>query len=170
MTRENKFRQKFKYYKQRVPAPVLADLVDPHNPLWDNSFTECSSQRVPAQSGGLRMTPPETWRLRSSRVSPGFHIVSGALAPEHQLYWAVRCLKDYSSPPSRRNIDAVCPEIGDWFAEAVAARGAGVTDKLRWATMGYHHNWDTKVNILCINTGEHSGRYFFVFRWISRRV
>jgi hypothetical protein len=87
------------------------------------------------------------------------------LAPEHQLYWAVRCLKDYSAPPSRRNIDAVCPEIGDWFAEAVAARGAGggVTDKLRWATMGYHHNWDTKVNILCIKTGEHSGRYFFVF-------
>lgn len=34
-------------------------------------------------------------------------------------------------------------EVGDWFQEAV--EDASLLDKLRWSTLGYHHNWDTKV-------------------------
>jgi alkylated DNA repair protein alkB family protein 1 len=150
MAPENKFRQKFKYYKQRVPEPCLDAVIDPHKTDHAKYFTLCSTLDMSAQPENkscLKVNSPVEWRCLSSRLSPGFVIITGALSPEHQLYWARRCLKDYSAPPSRRNIDTVSPEVdGDWFAEA-AHGGSGVTDKLRWATMGYHHNWDTKVGI-----------------------
>jgi len=29
-----------------------------------------------------------------------------------------------------------------------AEKGKTLLQKLRWATLGYHHNWDTKVNVI----------------------
>jgi alkylated DNA repair protein alkB homolog 1 len=157
MAPENKFRDKFKYYKQRQPAPSLNAVIDPHNP----EQQQCHFTAVPPppsllceeepSSNYLNVNPPSSWHLLGSRLSPGFTIITDALSPEHQFYWARRCLADYSQRPNRRNLDAACPEIGDWFAAAAARTdgGCGVTDKLRWATMGYHHNWDTKACV-CI--------------------
>ena len=147
MTVENKFRHKFKYYKQKMPEPCLATVIDPHSAQYASCFTPCSAATPHVISpAGLNASPPANWRVLSSNLSPGFHIITGALEPEHELYWTHRCLSDYSSPPSRRNIDTVNPESGDWFAEALAAGAvSGLADRLRWATMGYHHNWDTKV-------------------------
>lgn len=65
-----------------------------------------------------------------------------------QRYWTVRCLKDYSSKSNKRNIDLlnILSEDQDWWD--VAKKNKTILNKLRWATLGYHHNWDTKVRLL----------------------
>lgn len=62
-----------------------------------------------------------------------------------QRYWAIRCLKDYSKKPNKRNIDPfnLIPENKEWWD--LAQNDKTILNKLRWATLGYHHNWDTKV-------------------------
>jgi alkylated DNA repair protein alkB family protein 1 len=151
MALENKFREKFKYYKQRQPAPSLNAVVNPHNPEQQQCFFTSipppQSLCEEPPSPDLAVNPSSSWQLFASRLSPGFTIITGALSPEQQFYWARRCLADFSQRPNRRNLDAVCPNIGDWFSEAMMAGrgGGGIIDKLRWSTMGYHHNWDTKA-------------------------
>lgn len=62
-----------------------------------------------------------------------------------QLYWAVRCLKDYPKKPNKSNLDAhdLLLDNEDWWSKSQG--DAGFLNKLRWVTFGYHHNWDTKV-------------------------
>lgn len=36
------------------------------------------------------------------------------------------------------------PNNEEWWD--VAQKDESILNKLRWATLGYHHNWDTKVN------------------------
>lgn len=62
-----------------------------------------------------------------------------------ERYWAVRCLRDYSKKTNKTNIDPfhLIPENEEWWD--MAQLDKIILKKLRWATLGYHHNWDTKV-------------------------
>ena len=82
------------------------------------------------------------------------------LSPAHQAYWADRCLTHYSGPQFRRNIDnpvvmdqpvgsiqttanpLTNHQAGDWYP--ACCEDSRLADRLRWATLGYHHDWDTK--------------------------
>ncbi|KDR13104.1 Alkylated DNA repair protein alkB-like protein 1, partial [Zootermopsis nevadensis] len=65
-----------------------------------------------------------------------------------QRYWVCRCLKDFTCKPQKLNLD----KHGDledeqkWWDTCLkdAEKGKILLQKLRWATLGYHHNWDTK--------------------------
>lgn len=73
-----------------------------------------------------------------------------------QRYWTVRCLRDYSKKSNKRNIDSFnynIPDNKEWWD--LAQNDKNILNKLRWATLGYHHNWDTKVNYY----------YFFVMNF-----
>jgi hypothetical protein len=73
-----------------------------------------------------------------------------------QQYWIRRCLKDFTCKPSRINLD-VHGDLGDeekWWETCLKLKetqgGKTLFHKLRWATLGYHHNWDTKVKSILI--------------------
>lgn len=52
-------------------------------------------------------------------------------------YWITQAFERYWHYPNPTNVkENINPECGDDF----------FLQKLRWATLGYHHNWDTKVN------------------------
>lgn len=63
-----------------------------------------------------------------------------------QRYWIRKCLEQYSRKPNKTNIDAE-NIIEDWWNECFANGQCDIKlqKKLRWTTLGYHHNWDTKV-------------------------
>lgn len=64
----------------------------------------------------------------------------------------MRCLQDYSKKPNKTNLDSfnLVPEDKDWWETCQNNHNKLLTDKLRWVTLGYHHDWNTKV----INSSE----------------
>jgi len=89
---------------------------------------------------------PTNWKIHSSTTNPGFHVITNALTSDHQMTWARRSLENYSSKEFKRNIDlpgSRLDDIDDWYSDVV--RRGQYVDKLRWSTLGYHHDWDTKV-------------------------
>lgn len=58
-----------------------------------------------------------------------------------QRYWICRCLTDYTKKPQKSNLDSII-ENDDEFNNIFES---DLLQKLRWITLGYHHNWDTKV-------------------------
>ncbi len=87
---------------------------------------------------GLR---PDTssWEIFGSQE--GFVYVRNPFQDGADRAWARRCLREYARPPFRTNLDPEC--LDGWFDKA--RRDARVAAKLRWVTLGYHHDWDTKV-------------------------
>ncbi|KAF7990725.1 hypothetical protein HCN44_000530 [Aphidius gifuensis] len=65
-----------------------------------------------------------------------------------QRYWITKCLRDYSRKPNKLNIDAhdIIDDQENWWSiyKSDNEKSKNIVGKLRWATLGYHHNWDTK--------------------------
>lgn len=63
-----------------------------------------------------------------------------------QRYWIVRALRNFTSKPNRTNLDIFdyLSENEDWWETCQSKQDCNLLKKLRWSTLGYHHNWDTK--------------------------
>lgn len=63
-----------------------------------------------------------------------------------QRLWIRKCLEEYPKKPNKTNID-IERNIEDWWSELCKGEqwDRKLQKKLRWTTLGYHHNWDTKV-------------------------
>lgn len=59
----------------------------------------------------------------------------------------MRCLRDYTKRPNKLNLDVhnTVPLTQDWWEMCQDNKNEDIINKLRWATLGYHHNWDTKI-------------------------
>ena len=57
----NRFKQVFKYYKRRRPAPSLDQVLDPRNPLHGDHFTPLELQEGEG-GGGADLRPVKEWR------------------------------------------------------------------------------------------------------------
>ncbi|XP_011862428.1 PREDICTED: alkylated DNA repair protein alkB homolog 1 isoform X2 [Vollenhovia emeryi] len=77
----------------------------------------------------------------------GFIFIQNPFTPDGQRYWITKCLKDYSKEPYKLNINAhnVLDNETWWDICFQTERAKNLLPKLRWATLGYHHNWDTKL-------------------------
>jgi alkylated DNA repair protein alkB family protein 1 len=141
----NNFKEVFKSYKRRRPPPCLAGLLDPHNPDHGHHFPPLPVLQQPEEAEPLHCRPVSAWRAVGCARRPGLALLTGLLSREDEVWWADRCLQDWSSgPPARRNLDALSGGLaaGDWWRRC---RGEpGLEDRLRWATLGYHHDWHTK--------------------------
>ena len=40
--------------------------------------------------------------------------------------------------------------VGDWYEES--REDTSLVDRLRWPTLGYHHDWDTKEPFVALDT------------------
>lgn len=105
------------------------------------------------------VNPVSEWRLFLFSNHPGLQLLCNVFDSVGQRYWIARCLRDYSKcPPYRSNLQKVssfdCKEdiIRDWWPLLQNAARLCSFDEhkrlkraMRWSTLGYHHNWDSKI-------------------------
>jgi alkylated DNA repair protein alkB family protein 1 len=75
---------------------------------------------------------------------PGFYHFSQVLTKSEQIEFTKNLLSEYAKPPHARNSNTNGVEI--WQTEnQTFQQKYKKLQKLRWVTLGYHHDWDTKV-------------------------
>ncbi|XP_034254883.1 nucleic acid dioxygenase ALKBH1 isoform X2 [Thrips palmi] len=157
METTNKFKTDFKYYKQKCPLPDFSKVLD-----FSNIKEETGLKRLHADISGKfverdneeafvagLMIPPSEWVMYEVLDKPGLLFIKNPFNAIGQRYWIYRCLRDYTRRPNRLNIDAhhILNKSNEWWdsCQGDDEHSKSLNRKLRWATMGYHHNWDTKV-------------------------
>ncbi|EDV99861.1 GH12171 [Drosophila grimshawi] len=153
------FKQAFKRYKIKTESPDLQDVIDLdqyeainfdsgcHNPAIVPEIQISPSLRVPV---GLQS--PNDWRCYTLANHPGLLVIRNPFTPTGQRYWIARSLRDYPQAPNYVNLDAKhfsVNAVSNWWGELHQSGHKTVDQRLktamRWTTLGYHHNWDTKV-------------------------
>ncbi|XP_076288553.1 alpha-ketoglutarate-dependent dioxygenase AlkB [Lasioglossum baleicum] len=141
------FRDSFKYYKSRNPPPDLKDVIDLNDR--NNNKVILKGKFFNEQSGHeLGLRPVNDWQVYEFFNIPGLVFIKNPFTPDGQRYWIIKCLKDYSRRPNKLNLDAhdVLGDNDAWWDVCLASnRSRDLLPRLRWATLGYHHNWDTKL-------------------------
>ncbi|XP_031722678.1 nucleic acid dioxygenase ALKBH1 [Anarrhichthys ocellatus] len=156
---EDAFRKIFKFYKRRNPPPDFSDVID-------FSKRAPSDQVVPAALGPggvsdveaarVGLQPVRDWRAFGLQGYPGFMFISNPFLPGSQPSWVRQCLKIYPRKPNVCNLDmhmspSDTQDIWDKSVHGLSCPPSGKTqpktllDRLRWVTLGYHYNWDTKT-------------------------
>ncbi|CDW56670.1 Alkylated DNA repair protein alkB-like protein 1 [Trichuris trichiura] len=135
---ENPFRTVFKHYKALPATQAIAESKEPSHPI-DGVFACINLNKdaciVPCeklQSIGLNPNV-NSWHAFSVTSNRGLILIRDAITASGQRYWAKLCLVDFLALPHRSN-------VGDLPCDPLLPQS-----KLRWATFGYHHDWDTKV-------------------------
>ncbi|XP_040455548.1 nucleic acid dioxygenase ALKBH1 isoform X1 [Falco naumanni] len=106
-----------------------------------------------AYRAGLQ--PVSQWKAYGLNGYPGFIFIPNPFLPGCQRHWVKQCLKLYPQKPNVCNLDLhMAPEktIDLWgqSKEQLKRKGSSkgeprsLLEKLRWVTLGYHYNWDTK--------------------------
>ncbi|XP_029854871.1 nucleic acid dioxygenase ALKBH1 isoform X1 [Aquila chrysaetos chrysaetos] len=106
-----------------------------------------------AYRAGLQ--PVSQWKAYGLNGYPGFIFIPNPFLPGCQRHWVKQCLKVYPQKPNVCNLDLhMAPEktIDLWGQSKEQLRRKGsskweprsLLEKLRWVTLGYHYNWDTK--------------------------
>ncbi|XP_036398191.1 nucleic acid dioxygenase ALKBH1 [Megalops cyprinoides] len=156
---EDAFRKLFKFYKRRNPPPDFSEVIDFSKGLKHEKVfrTELSSTAVgenEAHKAGLQ--PVREWKAFGLKGYPGFIFISNPFLPGSQQYWVKQCLKVYPQKPNVCNLDmhmtaAETENIWEKSSQLLRSKGSGkrepktLLEKLRWVTLGYHYNWDTKT-------------------------
>jgi len=141
---ENNFKKSFKYYKRRNPPPNFDNVIDASKIEHKSYFQHVVKHNGESESPLPSLCNPRSyWRILQSKQNPGFFIILNVFNQSHSLYWIRQCLMQYTSSKYKRNIDAHF-QIDSWFNDAQNPQQKQLVDKLRWSTLGYHHNWDTK--------------------------
>ncbi|XP_043284025.1 nucleic acid dioxygenase ALKBH1 [Venturia canescens] len=144
------FKDSFKYYKSRDPPPDLSDVIDLRNHVLGKvKRVGVSSNEGFSANERLGLKSPSNWEIFEFYEIPGLIYIKNPFTSDGQRYWISKCLRDYSCKPNKLNIDAhnLLEEGENWWDVCAndTRRGKDLALKLRWATLGYHHNWDTKV-------------------------
>lgn len=95
---------------------------------------ETDSDCVTCNKFGL--VPHQTWSVGSLQNLNGFFHIRNPFTVDGQRHWIQKCLELYPRKPSITNMDLHSNGSLDGLVNG--------RDKLSWATLGYHHNWDTK--------------------------
>ncbi|XP_046487484.1 nucleic acid dioxygenase ALKBH1 [Neodiprion pinetum] len=142
------FKDSFKYYKSRDPPPDLDAVIDLKNPDL-SKVRKISPVAIEEEQSSLGLKSTEDWNIYEIIAKPGLIFIENPFTSAGQRYWITRCVKDYSKKPNKTNLDLhqVLSENENWWdvCSDNVERAKVLLPKLRWATLGYHHNWDTKV-------------------------
>ncbi|XP_067099275.1 nucleic acid dioxygenase ALKBH1 [Osmerus mordax] len=156
---EDAFRKLFKLYKRRSPPPDFSDVLDFSKIVkCDKVFPTKLDPTVvsdgEAKMEGLR--PIRDWQAFGIQGYPGFIFISNPFLHGSQHYWIRQCLKTYPQKPNVCNLDmhmspTETEDIWGKSAHLLQSKDSGkrepktLLEKLRWVTLGYHYNWDTKT-------------------------
>uniref|UniRef100_A0A3Q1EAB9 Nucleic acid dioxygenase ALKBH1 n=1 Tax=Acanthochromis polyacanthus TaxID=80966 RepID=A0A3Q1EAB9_9TELE len=155
---EDAFRKMFKFYKRRNPPPDLSAVIDfsrgvPSDKIAPVDLDSAAVSDVDAARVGLR--PVRDWRAFSLQGYPGFIFISNPFLWGSQSYWVRQCLKTYPQKQNICNLDMhMSPsDTEDIWGKSVHALSSPtgkrepktLLERLRWVTLGYHYNWNTKT-------------------------
>ncbi|XP_071327263.1 nucleic acid dioxygenase ALKBH1 [Trachinotus anak] len=156
---EDAFRKIFKFYKRRNPPPDLSDVLDfskavPSDTVVLAELDPAAVSDVEAARVGLK--PVRDWRAFGLQGYPGFIFISNPFLLGCQPFWVRQCLKTYPQKPNICNLDmhmspSDTEDIWGKSIHALSCPPSGkrepqtLLEKLRWVTLGYHYNWDTKM-------------------------
>lgn len=149
---EDQFMKTFKYYKSNKPPPSLAEVInieDINNTDKILLLTQKNAVQEDERAKQLGLRELKSWQLYSFMEHPGLFLIRNPFTSNGQRYWIQKCLQVYPRKPNKRNIDMET-NVEDWW-EACHRHGRcdkQLMKKLRWTTLGYHHNWDTKVKCI----------------------
>ncbi|CAH1180040.1 unnamed protein product [Phaedon cochleariae] len=140
------FKASFKYYKSKSPPPCLKEVldIDQTKELLEKSVLKqihiiCQDKLWKT----FGMKSPENWEVFELIDHPGLIYIKNPYTNSGQKYWVIRSLRDFSKTPNKRNIDALGIVSENWWESAKNDKKTLMM--LRWTTLGYHHNWDTKI-------------------------
>ncbi|XP_075049598.1 nucleic acid dioxygenase ALKBH1 isoform X2 [Mixophyes fleayi] len=153
---EDAFRKIFRLYRRRNPPCDLSGVIEfrPGEPrvksaeLKVNALSDQDACRV-----GLQ--PLHRWEAYQLEGSPGFLFIVNPFLPGWQHRWVRQCLKLYPRKPNVCNLDvhmSLDNTTDLWSSSQSQLRTKSsqkrseksLLEKLRWVTLGFHYNWDTK--------------------------
>nr|XP_022920580.1 nucleic acid dioxygenase ALKBH1 [Onthophagus taurus] len=137
------FKQDFKYYKSKKPPPSYENVLDFDS---ENILHKViKRERITTNSSLFGLIPTEEWEIYDIKENPGLVFIKNPFTRLGQRYWITRCLKSYPETPNKTNLDIhdLIPHNETWWESSKGDNE--MLKKLRWATFGYHHNWDTKI-------------------------
>ncbi|CAN9504185.1 unnamed protein product [Ophioblennius macclurei] len=155
---EDAFRRMFRLYRRRRSPADLSGVLDfsgaPLDTVVPAELDFAAVTDVEASRVGLK--PVREWRAFSLQGCPGFMFICNPFLRGWQSFWVRQCLKTYPQKPNICNLDMhmnVCETQDIWGQSAatlsspVGSRKKAKTllERLRWVTLGYHYNWDTKT-------------------------
>lgn len=142
------FREKFRYYKRKVPPPDLSNVLDFSGNF--KFFTKVKGYNVDnIDCEELGIIDPVQWKIYESDLYKGLYVVRNPFTGKGQRYWISKCLSSFTRRPNIINlhIQGNPDDNEDWWNNCKGndTDSCSLKKSLRWATLGYHHNWDTKV-------------------------
>lgn len=146
------FKSDFKYYKRKCPAPDLSHVIDFKEYFTENDTDILNVAAFNNEDEEIKfgLKPREEWKVHCLPDRKGLLFIPNPFTRAGQQYWIRRCLRDFTRKPNRINLDAHgdLGEEEEWWETCSrldgTERSRRLLHKLRWATLGYHHNWDTK--------------------------
>uniref|UniRef100_A0A8C6SZV6 AlkB homolog 1, histone H2A dioxygenase n=1 Tax=Neogobius melanostomus TaxID=47308 RepID=A0A8C6SZV6_9GOBI len=152
---EDAFKQLFKFYKRRKPPPDFSEVIDFSGNLCADKVVpiKLNPSAVPdAVTSRVGLRPVRDWRAFGLQGYPGFIFISNPFRRGSQPYWIRQCLKTYPQKPNICNLDmhmSPCDTQNIWericFIQQKFQPQKSLLEQLRWVTLGYHYNWDTKL-------------------------
>lgn len=156
---EDAFRKLFKFYRRRNPTPDFSAVTDfspnrgTDSKVLDAQLSVSAVSSQDARKAGLQ--PVSEWKAYGLEGYPGFIFISNPFLPGGQCHWVKQCLKTYPQKPNVCNLDLHmgAGETSDLWGrskEQLRHKGSSrqepktLLEKLRWVTLGFHYNWDTK--------------------------
>ena len=102
------------------------------------------------------MKPIDEWKIYEFVNKSGLILIRNPFTCVGQKYWIVRCLRDYPNAPNRNNLtENIYKEYNfdtkkSWWdilnkCTKNTNRKLKLKKSLRWTTLGYQHDWNTKV-------------------------
>ncbi|GAB6021315.1 hypothetical protein CHUAL_014129 [Chamberlinius hualienensis] len=149
------FTESFKFYKQGKKNGSLSSVIDLKLPdkfkdavqLTDIRETSCFDQEFNVEEFGL--IPEEKWKVYSLKNYEGCYIIENPFSNAGQMMWLRRSLEIYPQAPNANNIGITFSSENNPWSQLNETKGnefrKSPLSKLHWVTLGYHHNWDTKV-------------------------
>nr|XP_001493983.1 nucleic acid dioxygenase ALKBH1 isoform X1 [Equus caballus] len=163
---EDAFRKLFRFYRQSRPGTAdlgaVIDFSAAHaargpgpeaHKVVRSQLSLSSVSDHDAHRAGLQ--PVSKWQAYGLEGYPGFIFIPNPFLPGYQWHWVKQCLKLYSQKPNVCNLDKHMTEEQTqdlWeqskeflrCKEVNKRRPRSLLEKLRWVTLGYHYNWDSK--------------------------
>jgi alkylated DNA repair protein alkB family protein 1 len=150
------------HHKKRVEKPSEIDDVIRSNSMSgiyeDVSAMDISCHNLnkakfhECKSSNFGLACPSQWGVYCHKQLPGLvFIVDPFVDLKSKQYWIEQCLTKYHCKPNVCNLDAHCERTSDLWMDFVSAMNHGGQInrmeffKLRWVTLGFHYDWNTKL-------------------------